>query len=79
MRNIELRKALRRYLRARNGSHHDFLREPTLTALGDALWVLCNGRVETLPEVMADFITSKEAFTEADDGATYILLDNNAA
>jgi hypothetical protein len=77
VRNVELRQALKRYIKRKHG-HQKFLRDPTLTALGDALWVLCEGNTDRLPEVMTGFLQSIEAFDEEVESATFVLIEPKA-
>lgn len=73
MRVIDLRRALARYLKRKHGKL-ELLSGPSLVALGDALWVLCEGKPEALPDVMVDFLASYEVFDEGQDTATFVLL-----
>lgn len=74
MRAIDLRRALARYIKKRHGGM-ELLTGPTLIAIGDALWVLCEGKPERLPDVMADFLSSYEVFDEEQDTATFVLIE----
>lgn len=59
MRLIDFRHCLARYLRKRYGPL-DVLTEPTLTAIGDALWVMSQGDPERLPQFFDEFLHSDE-------------------
>ncbi len=78
MRVIDLRRPLARYLKRKHGKL-ELLSGPSLVAVADALWVLCEGNLDTLPDAMADFLASYEVFDEEQDEATFVLLDNNTA